>query len=198
MLLNPRTPRGVTLTFDDGMASVFTRALPILKEYGVSAHLFLTTSSVGHNNQWRGQSHSVPEFEMLDWEQIEACHAGGIRIEGHTATHPDLRCLSDSEIETECDRADEAIKCRLGRRPAYFAYPYGYSDARVRRLMGRRYRGCVTTKLRPLSGAEDPAALPRIDAYYLRAPWLYRRLDSISGRVYLTARSLLRALRGTQ
>ena len=198
LLLDPSTPRGVAITFDDGMASVFTHALPILREFDVPAHLFLTTCMVGGSNQWRGQSRKVPEFEMLDWEQVEGCHVGGIHIDGHTATHPDLRQLSDTEIQAECDQADEAIKFHLGRRPAYFAYPYGYSDSRVRRLMGRRYRGCVTTKLRPLGDAEDPAALPRIDAYYLRAPWLYRRLDRISGRAYLAARSLLRSLRGTQ
>lgn len=197
-LLHPGTRRGVALTFDDGMASVFSQALPVLKEHGACAHLFLTTSSVGRDNRWRGQSRNAPEFEMLDWGQIEACQAGGMHIENHTATHPDLLNLSEEAIEAECTAADEIIESRLGRRPAYFAYPYGRTDSRVARITEKRYRGCVTTILRPLGGAEDRAALPRIDSYYLRSPWLYRRLDAVTTRAYFRARSLLRSLRGSQ
>ncbi|MDH3640234.1 MAG: polysaccharide deacetylase family protein [Gammaproteobacteria bacterium] len=197
-LLDPRTECGFTLTFDDGMASVFTQALPVLKEHRMPAHLFLTTASVGSNNRWPSQPEAAPTFKMLDWGQVEACHAGGFYIEAHTVTHPDLTSLSDGAIESECSGADELINRRLGRQPAYFAYPYGYADARVRRLVAARYRGCVTTRLRPLGSAEDPAALPRIDAFYLRSPLLYRRLNTASVRAYFAIRSLLRTLRGTQ
>ena len=47
--------RGVTLTFDDGMRSVHEHALPVLREHGVPAHLFLTTGSVGGDNRWPSQ-----------------------------------------------------------------------------------------------------------------------------------------------
>ncbi len=197
-LLDPRTPQGFALTFDDGVASVFTQALPILKDYRVPAHLFLTTGSLGGNNRWPGQPGNAPIFEMLDWDQVEACHAGGLCVEAHTVTHPDLRHLTDTAIEAECAGADEVIKSRLGRQPAYFAYPYGYSDARVRQLAAARYRGCVTTTLRPLRSIEDPAALPRIDAYYLRSPRVYQSMTTTSTRAYFAVRSILRTLRGTQ
>ena len=197
MLLDPGTPRGIALTFDDGMASVFSRALPVLAECRVPAHLFLTTASVGGDNRWAGQHQYAPAFTMLDWNQVEACYAGGLYIEGHTATHSDLRRLTDAAIEADCADADELIERRLGRKPAYFAYPYGYSNARVRKLARARYRGCVTTKLRPLSTSEDLAALPRIDAYYLRSPRVYRRVCSVSITYDLAGRSLRRTMRGT-
>src|SRR6202051_3716135 len=51
-LLRPATQCGVALTFDDGIRSVFTDALPILRSRCVPAHLFLTTGYVGLTNRW--------------------------------------------------------------------------------------------------------------------------------------------------
>src|SRR5262249_2980424 len=46
-LLRAETRYGVALTFDDGIRTVFTEALPILRKHCVPAHLFLTTNFVG-------------------------------------------------------------------------------------------------------------------------------------------------------
>ncbi len=197
-LLQSETARGVAITFDDGMASVFHEALPILKDFGLQAHLFLTTGAVARDNRWPTQPASAPVFPMLDWNQIEVCHAAGICIECHTVSHSDLRALGDRELEDECAAADETIVRRLGRRPQYFAYPYGFSDERTRRFVRGRYRAGVTNRLRPLRPDDDSAALPRIDSYYLRSALLYRRIETPLARAYLAVRSLLRTLRGTQ
>lgn len=197
-LLNPGTARGVALTFDDGFESVFSGALPVLQDFGVRAHLFLTTSVVGATNRWRGQASSIPRFKMLSWAQVETCHRAGVRVESHTANHPDMRKLSDSELLEECERADDAIERYLGRRPAFFAYPFGYSDERVRNFARRAYQASVTTELRPLRDQEDLAALPRLDSYYLRIPRLYRRLECATTRAYLYLRYAIRELRGRQ
>lgn len=186
---------GIALTFDDGMESFYENALPILKEHSYPAHLFLTTRFVSRDNQWPGQPSAIPRFSMLDWHQIEACHKNGIIIDSHTVNHPDLRTLSAETLEEECSLADEMIRTRLGRAPEYFAYPYGYYDARVKKYIRNRYKAAVTTELRLLRGLEDPAALPRIDSYYLRSPHVYRRLDSTTFRGYLVLRNLARRLR---
>lgn len=195
-LLRPTTRRGVALTFDDGLRSVFTHGLPLLQAFAAPAHLFLTTQAVGADNRWHGQPAAAPTFPMVDWRQVEALHAAGVAIESHTGHHPDLRGLDDAAVVAECARADDAIERRLGRRPRYFAYPYGHHDARVRRLLVGRYGACVTTDLRYLGGRDDLAALPRLDSYYLRTPWTYRDLGSPRTRAYLAARHGLRRLRG--
>src|SRR5437868_7585413 len=105
-LLRPETQIGVALTFDDGMRSVFTEALPILRSHSAPAHLFLTTGVVGMMNRWPSQPPAAPLFEMLHWREIEALQGAGIHIEAHTASHPDLRQLSDDALWAECDRAD--------------------------------------------------------------------------------------------
>jgi peptidoglycan/xylan/chitin deacetylase (PgdA/CDA1 family) len=194
-LLRPQTWSGVALTFDDGLQTVFTHALPILRRHGVPAHLFLTTDYVGKTNRWPTQPAFAPQFEMLRWSEIDALAAEGVCIEAHTASHPDLRQLDDADLRAECERADDAIARRVGRRPRYFAYPYSLSDARVRAFARPRYEGSLAGGLRALRHDEDRAALPRMDSYYLRSEWIYGDLRSRRTRAYLFARRALRRLR---
>ena len=195
-ILDPKITDGVALTFDDGMRSVYQNALPILKEYAVPAHLFLTSSVIGKSNGWPGNPPEAPRYEMMDWDQIEACHSAGIRIDAHTDTHPDMRRLDDAGLDRECDVTDSLIEQRLGRRPKYFAYPYGFSNAIVRTYMRDRYIASFTTELRTLSRDDDRAALPRLDSYYLQSPAMYRRLSAPQTQLYLRLRNLIRTLRG--
>lgn len=195
-LLDPTTQSGVALTFDDGMESVFNNALPVLKDHAVPAHIFLTSDVVGKTNEWPGNPPLAPKYPMMSWNQIEACHAAGVHIDAHTATHPDMRKLNHDGLLHECESSDSAIGQRLGRRPRYFAYPYGLSDERVRAFMRDRYEASFTTELRTLSHGDDPAALPRLDSYFLQSPITYRRLSANSTQYYLRLRNLIRTLRG--
>lgn len=197
-LLNPATRRGVTLTFDDGIDSVFNAALPVLRERTLPAHLFLATSVVGSQNRWQGQPAHAPRFDVMSWQQLEQLHDAGFRIESHTHNHPDMRQLGNAEMEAECTTADKAIERAVGRRPKYFAYPYGYFNAAVRDYVSGRYRAAVTTQLGVLGEELDKAALPRLDSYYLHGKWIQRRLDHTLSRWYLSFRSFLRSVRGTQ
>lgn len=197
-LLAPTTRRGVALTFDDGMRSVFTHALPVLREHASPAHLFLTTAAVGGNNRWSTQPAKAPCFEMLSWDELEQLQQAGVRIESHTHSHPDLRQLDDQGIAAECSEADRTIEKRMGRRPRYFAYPYGFRNLRASSYARDHYRASVTIELREIRGNEDPAALPRLDSYYLRVPWTFRQLDATLPRAYLALRGVLRRLRGSE
>lgn len=194
-LLDPATQEGVALTFDDGLASLHEAALPILKAFDAPAHLFLPTAYVGQDNAWPGQPATAPRYAMMNWDQIEALHDGGVCIESHTHRHPDLRALSAPQVSEEMETADRIITDRLGRRPRYFAYPYGLHDAAVRAEAGRRYRAGFTTRLAYLDGGDDPAQLPRLDSHYLRDPRLIRRLNHASGRGYIGLRRLIRQIR---
>lgn len=197
-LLSPETERGVTISFDDGMQSVFTSALPVLRDHEAPAHLYLATAAVGGQNQWSGQPGAAPEFEMLNWDQVGHLHEAGVFIESHTHNHPDLRKLIRTELESECEHADALIEQKVGRRPRYFAYPYGYKNDEICDYVRNRYRGAVTTELGVLQGSEDTARLPRLDSYYLQNRWLQRNLGTAASGLYLSFRSLLRRLRGTQ
>ncbi len=190
----------VALTFDDGFTSVFDEALPVLRDAGVTATLFLTTGFLGGDNHWPGQPDWAPRFSLLQWDQVEALHEAGWKIESHSHRHADLRSLGATELEDELGTTDDLIESRLGRRPEIFAYPYGYHGAEVRDRVRARYRWAFTTELSTLDGWEpgssDPAALPRLDTFYFRAPMQHRRFGSLGFRAYMGARRWLRDLRG--
>jgi peptidoglycan/xylan/chitin deacetylase (PgdA/CDA1 family) len=196
-LLANEKKEGVAISFDDGMKSVYQNALPVLIEHRAPAHIFLTTSAIGEP-PGRLQPGNFSSFEMLDWQNVEALHEAGVRVESHTHTHPDMRSLTKDQIAEECGIADEIITSRLGRSPGYFACPFGYHNQLARDCVRGRYSGCVTTELRPLGVNEDTAALPRLDTYYFRSRMLVRCMDSNLMRSYLQLRSRMRKLNGSQ
>jgi peptidoglycan/xylan/chitin deacetylase (PgdA/CDA1 family) len=195
-LLGDQKTHGVALTFDDGIATVFSAAMPILAERQAPAHVFVITRQVGRDNRWPGQPANAMPFRLMDWKQLETLQASGFRIEAHTASHPDLRTLSNGEIDAEMKEADGTIEDRLGRRPRYFAYPYGFHDSRVRAVAAQRYAGCFTTKLDYLGASTGPDAIPRLDAHYLRSPDFVRALPGKGAHAYIALRRALRRLRG--
>lgn len=194
-LICPEINNALAITFDDGMQSVFENALPLLKDAKVPSHLYLTSGVVGGDNQWPTQPASAPFFNMMDWSQIEACVDAGMHIENHTVSHPDLRLLTESQVDDECRGADEEITKRLGRVPNHFAYPYGFYNAVTAERLGQRYATCVTTTLGPLTRYSSVAELPRIDSYYLQHR---RRFDDVftsRHAAYLALRRGMRAVR---
>jgi len=197
-LLASAVPNRVALCFDDGLASVAENALPLLREAGGVATLFLTTAHVGGDNDWAGQPSWAPKLPMLRWAQVEQLAAAGWEIQSHTMRHPDLRTLSDGALEAELLGASDEIERRVGRRPDQLAFPYGHYDARVLALARRHHRDCFTTELAPLDGrtaSELARGIPRLDAYYLQPAWLQRRFGSVAFRGYVSARALARRLR---
>ncbi|NNG24211.1 polysaccharide deacetylase family protein [Massilia sp. ML15P13] len=45
-------PRAIAITFDDGYRSTHDLALPILREYGLAATVFVTTGHIDHGSMW--------------------------------------------------------------------------------------------------------------------------------------------------
>lgn len=52
MAANRLPPRAVCITFDDGYRSTHDLALPILKQFGLPATVFVTTSCIGEGSMW--------------------------------------------------------------------------------------------------------------------------------------------------
>ena len=161
----------VALTFDDGFANFATLALPLLEAHGMPATVFVVADHVGHTNAWGGTPHpGIPTLPLMDWETLAQAQGRGIAIGAHTRRHGALTTLWPGEQELEIAGSADRIASELGVRPAAFAYPYGRHDERTVRLVRAHFSYGVTTQLRLLSGSEDAARLPRLDAWYFRAP----------------------------
>lgn len=195
-LLQPSVTRGVAITFDDGMTSAFRLAMAPLAERQLPAHLFLVTGAAGSTNAWQGQPSGAPTHEIMSWDNVLAARDMGISIESHTHSHPDLRTLGDAAMLDEFERCNSEIERRIGRRPRYLAFPYGFRDRRVQGLASRVYAASLSTRMGYLSKHAPLDALPRIDAYYLRPDWVGLDLGHAGVKGYLAARALLRAARG--
>ncbi|SDJ94311.1 polysaccharide deacetylase family protein [Streptomyces indicus] len=126
----PLPARPVLITFDDGYEGVHGHALPELARHGFTATVFVTTGWL------RGPYDTGGALDtMLDWQQVKALAHAGIEIGGHSHTHPQLDQLGEDALWFELRRSREIITDETGTAPASFAYPYGYSDAGVRRLV---------------------------------------------------------------
>ena len=83
-------PRAVVLTIDDADVSVYEYAYPLLREYGVQAHLFVPTSQVGH--KWSS-------LDVCAWPQLaEMAASGHVLIGSHTRSlHFKIETRDDPE-----------------------------------------------------------------------------------------------------
>ncbi len=111
--------------------------------------------------------------DYLDRAQLARLDAHElITIGAHTISHPDLRFCSDDELVEELEGAKRQLESWLGHPVDTLAYPFGDTDARVRRAAANAgYRRAYVT--------ETPNRRSRIP--------FYRRLDipriDLSGEV---------------
>jgi peptidoglycan/xylan/chitin deacetylase (PgdA/CDA1 family) len=112
----------VVITFDDGYRDFYTDALPILKQCGFTATIFLATDRI-LNTPAR-----IEGADYLTWKDVRELHGEGICFGSHTVTHPDLRSLGPDQIEYELGRSKEIIEDRLGVGVESFSYPHGFPE----------------------------------------------------------------------
>jgi peptidoglycan/xylan/chitin deacetylase (PgdA/CDA1 family) len=152
----PRRP--VLITFDDGYEGVHRHALPALAGHGFPATLFVTTGWLRGPHDTGGALDT-----MLDWDQVRALAAAGVEIGGHSHTHPQLDQLDEERLRFELIHGKEIVADQLGTVPASFAYPYGYSDRRVRRAVRETgYAQALAVGNGLARRAQGPYALRRV------------------------------------
>jgi len=117
----PVPNKAVVITFDDGYLSEYTKAIPILKEYGYPFCVFVFTRSVGAHN-------------FMNWDHLRQIRSFGGEVGSHTHTHPHLVDSSTREIEREMVQAKEILEEKLGVEAKWFAYPFGEYDNTIRAL----------------------------------------------------------------
>ncbi|HET7060395.1 MAG TPA: polysaccharide deacetylase family protein [Candidatus Saccharimonadales bacterium] len=84
------SPTGrVSFTFDDGLASTYTNALPILSSYGLTGTDYVITGCVDMVTA-PNTCHANTDTTYMSWQQIEQLQNAGWEIGSHTVTHPYL------------------------------------------------------------------------------------------------------------
>jgi peptidoglycan/xylan/chitin deacetylase (PgdA/CDA1 family) len=186
----------VALTFDDAFLNFASVAAPLLAEYDLPSTLFVVSGCAGGTNAWGGViDPRVPTLDLLDWDAIGALVRDGVAIGAHTRSHPRLGAIGSMQITDEVAGCSEDIYRHVGMRPATFAYPFGEVTPTAAQCVRTHYAYACTTDLRVLSAREDPAHLPRLDAYYLQKPGSLESWGSPAFTRFIRRRALARRLR---
>lgn len=118
----PLPDKTVVITFDDAYRSIFTEAMPRLKQRQWPFTVFVNTAAIetGHQNQ-------------MSWDELRVLMANGGEIANHTHTHDHLIRMHRDETQDEwrarviedISQADRLLQENLGVKTKMFAYPYG-------------------------------------------------------------------------
>ena len=147
--LGPGKP--IVLTFDNGYASQYENALPVLKRLGW----------VGNENiQLTGLP---PSQGGLTDTQVRGLIAAGWELDTQGISHADLITLDASELQYQVATARHALQKRYGVPVNWFCYPSGHYDATViAAVKAAGFVGSTTVLPGWASGGEDPYRLPRL------------------------------------
>jgi len=103
----------ISLTFDDGLASVVRIVAPILHHFGVAGTAFVPTGLLGNCGH-------LTKSDVAELAQDTVLSFGA-----HSRTHRRLSTLSLSELDTEIRGSKEDLEAIMGRPVDSFCYPFG-------------------------------------------------------------------------
>ncbi len=154
-----RHARAMLITFDDGYGNFVASALPLLRQFGFTATLFVPVDYVGKCPSWLESNHATARLllnqlgfpgrerqqledgmtalardPLLDWPALRELVAAGIDVQSHGAGHSFLTGLRPDEAAADLARSRSVLEDRLGAPVRTIAYPYGACNAAVAAL----------------------------------------------------------------
>ncbi len=149
----PLPDKAVLITFDDGYASVYANAFPILKMFRIPAVIAVVGGWLEEKGSVDFDGKAVPREKLLSWVQLkEMSQSGLVEVGSHSfdlhhglqgnpqgnmepaATTrrylPDEKRYEDeatyrSRIQSDLKRNSELIRRYTGKSPRVIAWPYG-------------------------------------------------------------------------
>jgi peptidoglycan/xylan/chitin deacetylase (PgdA/CDA1 family) len=115
--------RPVVITFDDGDLSVYTKAFPIMKQYGFVGAIYLV-----------GRYLNAEDF--VTTAMAKELAANGWEVGAHSMNHLDLTTQHD-HLGEETRRVRGLLRSELDLPINTFAYPFGTIDAEVADAVGK-------------------------------------------------------------
>lgn len=173
-------PGAVVVTVDDGFRSLYTTALPILKNYGIPATAFVSPGLIHATKGAPPMRHPASEEEYLSWDELAKLSEDDITIASHGWSHQSLGRMSIDEAEDEAARSREALESHLGTTVSAFAYPFGtvadFNVATASILAETGYRCAFTSQHGAISPGMDSYCLPRVKVESGERLWQFQLL----------------------
>lgn len=107
----------VSLNFDDGYLSTFTRAFPLLKGYGLPATVFVITDKIGTDG-------------YMNLQQLKDLVVAGWEIGSHTVSHAELTKINRVCIYGELSLSKKILESS-GLEIKSFAVPFGAANREI-------------------------------------------------------------------
>jgi peptidoglycan/xylan/chitin deacetylase (PgdA/CDA1 family) len=136
----PPPPGLASLSFDDGLEDNHRVVMPMLRELGLRATVYVTTGAIGEPNPWLRTA-----ARYMTAAELRELHEAGFELGAHSVTHPDLAGLTAADCEREVAGSVAAIEAITGAPVRTFAYPFcSYGDAAVAAVRGAGLLAAVT------------------------------------------------------
>lgn len=155
-LLNSGKPipeKTVVLSVDDGYKTFLENGMPLLREFGYKATLFINTNQFGSG-------------DFLSEDEIRQLMDEGIEIQNHSDSHAYFVNIKPQELEEafreDLLKAQDIFREKFGFKPTLYSYPYGeYTPAMQEVLKKEGYVAATAQKSGVISSYCDRYALPR-------------------------------------
>lgn len=131
---SPIPEKTVLVTFDDGFADFASHAWPVMKSRQIPATLYVTAGTVGRSSEWL-DSMGAGMLSMLDATEIKELAEDGVEIGAHSMTHPQLDCVGREQARREIIDSKRVLESILEKPVDSFAYPHGYHDRAVKKMV---------------------------------------------------------------
>jgi peptidoglycan/xylan/chitin deacetylase (PgdA/CDA1 family) len=140
------------LTFDDGHASDYTEAFPVLHELGLRATFFVVPTLV-----------DTPGF--VRWDQLREMVAAGMEVGSHSLTHPFMDHLDVAGLRREFGDSKAMLEDRLGTPVRCASLPRGWPAPHTEPVLAELgYRVFCTSRVGWWHPGDRPLAMPRVRA----------------------------------
>ena len=120
-------PGRLTITFDDGWVSAYSRGLPALRANGLKGNVAVVTESVDY---WDG---------FLTMAQLRELRDAGWSLVSHTVGHPRLPTLTDAQLEQELVESKAWLQANGFPGSSVFIVPYHDFGERELAAIRRHY-----------------------------------------------------------
>ncbi len=158
-----------SVTFDDGDATVYSVARPVMESLGVRATLYIATDYIATGSRYRDS----PAAPALSWNSLRELIADGHEAGSHSHTHVDFTRCRPARLREELELSKRAIQDNLGIQAQHFSFPYGQYDSAV--LSAARDTGLYET-LATIDRGFMRAASPVLKRDVVSPQWPARKL----------------------
>lgn len=120
-------PKKVLITFDDGLATVFNYAMPVLNEFNFRSTIFCVAGFTGKWSSWD----VYKETPHLSAYEIRKISDSGHEIGSHTQTHANLPYLNQNDLVSELRDSKKILEDIIGKEVKSISFPHGCWNKRV-------------------------------------------------------------------